>query len=252
MHRFFIPPAQCHGPLLTLTGREAQHALRVLRLRRGDEAIVLDGAGREFTCGVADTGRDLLTLAVKSQRTLPRPPCQLTLLQALPKGKLLNSIIEKATELGAARVVPLLTERVVVQLDDERAESRREHWQQVAIEAMKQCGALWLPSVEAAATPAAFLSRAEPVELPLIASLQPGSRHPREQFDQFRRGHGRLPASVCVWVGPEGDFTPEEVAAITKSGALPITLGPLVLRVDTAAVYCLSVLSYELQRSPTL
>jgi 16S rRNA (uracil1498-N3)-methyltransferase len=88
--------------------------------------------------------------------------------------------------------------------------------------------------------------------LPLIASLQPGSRHPREHFDPFRRGHGRLPASVCVWVGPEGDFTPEEVAAITKSGALPITLGPLVLRVDTAAVYCLSVLSYELQRSPTL
>ena len=248
MHRFHLPPELCRGPTLTLAGREAQHALRVLRLRHGDAAIVLDGAGREFTCEVADTGRDQLTLAVKSQRTLPRPSCQLTLLQALPKGKLFNSIIEKATELGAARVIPLLTERVVVQLDDERAESRREHWQQTAIEAIKQCGALWLPRVEAAMTPAAFLSRGESFELPLIASLQPGGRHPREYFDVFRQRHGRLPASACVWVGPEGDFTAEEVGAVTKSGALPITLGPLVLRADTAAVYCLSVLSYELQR----
>ena len=248
MPRFHLSPEQCRGPLLTLEGREAQHALRVLRLHRGDAAIVLDGAGREFTCEVADAGRDRLTLAVKSQRTQARPSCQLTLLQALPKGKLFNSIIEKATELGAARVIPLLTERVVVQLDDERAESRREHWQQMAIEAIKQCGALWLPRVEAAVTPAAFLSRGEPFELPLIASLQPGSRHPREYFEQFRQRHGRLPASACVWVGPEGDFTAEEVAAVTKSGALPITLGPLVLRADTAAVYCLSVLSYELQR----
>jgi 16S rRNA (uracil1498-N3)-methyltransferase len=249
MHRFHLPPEHCRGPLLTLAGREAQHALRVLRLRRGDTAIVLDGAGREFTCEVADAGRDQLTLAVKSQRTLPRPSCQLTLLQALPKGKLFNSIIEKATELGAARVVPLITECVVVQLDDERAESRREHWQQMAVEAIKQCGALWLPRVEAAVTPARFLSRGEQFDLPLIASLQPGSRHPREYFDEFRQRHGRLPASACVWVGPEGDFTLEEVEAVTKSGALPITLGPLVLRADTAAVYCLSILSYELQRS---
>jgi len=250
MHRFHLPPEQCREPLLTLANREAQHALRVLRLRRGDAATVLDGAGREFTCEVADTGRDRLTLAVKSHRTVPRPPCQLTLLQALPKGKLFNSIIEKATELGAARVIPLLTERVVVQLDEERAGTRREHWQQVAIESIKQCGALWLPRVEAAVTPAGFLARDEPFELPLIASLQPGSRHPREYFDEFHRRRGRLPASTCVWVGPEGDFTPEEVAAVTKSGAFPITLGPLVLRVDTAAVYCLSVLSYELQRPP--
>ena len=150
MHRFHLPPEQCHGPLLTLAGREAQHALRVLRLHRGEAAVVLDGAGREFTCEVADTGRDQLRLAVKSQRALPRPRCQVTLLQALPKGKLFNAIIEKATELGAARIIPLLTERVVVQLDEERAESRREHWQQVAIESIKQCGALWLPRVEAA------------------------------------------------------------------------------------------------------
>jgi len=248
MHRFHLPPEQCREPLLTLAGREAQHALRVLRLRRGDAAIVLDGAGREFTCDVANAGRDQLTLMIKAQRVLPRPSCELTLLQALPKGKLFNSIIEKATELGAARVIPLLTERVVVQLDDERAESRREHWQQMAVEAIKQCGALWLPRVEAAMTPAGFLSRGELIELPLIASLQPGSRHPRACFDEFRQRHGRLPASVCVWVGPEGDFTLEEVETVTKSGASPITLGPLVLRADTAAVYCLSVLSYELQR----
>lgn len=247
MHRFHVQPENCRGPFVTLAGREAHHALRVLRLRSGDPVTVLDGAGEELGCEVADTARDTLRLAVKSRRSLPKPAYQLTLLQALPKGKLINSIIEKATELGAARVVPLITERVVAHLEEGRAEAKREHWQQAAVEAIKQCGSAWLPRIEAPMTPAEFIARGEMFDLPLIASLQPGSRHPRELFTAFRQRHGRPPASVCVWVGPEGDFTLEEVAALTASGALPITLGPLVLRADTAAVYCLSVLSYELQ-----
>ena len=109
-----------------------------------------------------------------------------------------------------------------------------------------------LPSKEngglaADGTPAQFIARSEPFDLAFVASLQPGSQHPRELFAAYRAQHGHAPERVCVWVGPEGDFTPEEIAITRGAGAIPITLGPLVLRADTAAVYCLSVLSYELQ-----
>jgi 16S rRNA (uracil1498-N3)-methyltransferase len=246
-HRFYLPPDQCRQNTLLLTAGEAHHASRVLRLRPGDRVTVLDGAGHEFVADIAESNRDEVRLAVIETRSTPPPAWQLTLLQAVPKGKLLETIIQKATELGAARVVPVLSERAVPHLDSEAGSHKTGKWQQVAIEAIKQCGSAWLPQVEAPLTPRQFLARQEQFELPLIASLQPGSRHPREYFRSFRTEHGRPPRSVCIWIGPEGDFSPEEVALVQSAGALPISLGPLVLRTETAALYCLSVLSYELQ-----
>lgn len=246
MHRFYLPPAEAGAVPLRLTGREAHHALHVLRVRRGERVAVLDGAGHEFQCDVQDFDRDHVQLAVAEKKSVPPPPCAITLLQAVPKGKIIDSIIQKATELGAARIVPLLTGRVTTQLDPKAAAARGDKWQQVAIEAIKQCGAAWLPKVEAPLTPEEFLARHERFELPLIASLQPGSRHAREFFAEFQKREQRMPKSVCVWIGPEGDFTPAEVAAAQNSGARPITLGPLVLRVETAATFCLSILNYEL------
>ena len=93
-----------------------------------------------------------------------------------------------------------------------------------------------------------FLALGETVELPLVGSLQTKRRHPREWILEFQREHGRLPGSASVWIGPEGDFTPAELQAIEASGARPVTLGELTLRVETAAIYCLSFLNYELRR----
>lgn len=245
MHRFYLTPAECKTGPLKLAGREAHHALHVLRVRRGDHVTVLDGAGRELSCAVEDFDRDKVRLTILEARSVPASPCQITLLQALPKGKIIESIIQKATELGVARIVPLLTERVVTELDEKNAERKAEKWQQVAIEAIKQCGTAWLPRVESPVTPAEFLARKEEFELPLVASLQPGSQHPKSYFREFESKHRRKPLSACIWIGPEGDFTPTEVAAIVSAGALPITLGKLVLRVETAATYCLSILNYE-------
>jgi len=246
MHRFYLPPGESKTGPLTLAGREAHHALHVLRVRRGDRVTILDGAGREMLCAVENFDRDKLRLAVLETKTISAPPCSITLLQAVPKGKIIESIIQKATELGAARIVPLLTDRVVMDLDEEHAGRKAEKWQQVAIEAIKQCGTAWLPRVEAPVTPAEFLERNETFELPLVGSLQPGAQHPRNFFQKFEAQHGRKPKSACIWIGPEGDFTPQEVAAIASAGALPVTLGKLVLRVETAAIYCLSFLNYEL------
>ena len=246
MHRFYLPPERCAGDSLRLDGREAHHALHVLRLKRGELVTVLDGVGNEFLCAVENSSRSAVTLSVSLKNFTPPLPCSITLLQAVPKGKIIESIIQKAVELGARRIVPLLTERVVTQLDDEDAADKRTKWQQVAIEAIKQCGAAWLPEIEPPTTLGEFLKHRDKFDLSLVGSLQTERRHPRECFREFQTQHKRLPQSVGVWIGPEGDFTPEELEAIQASGALPVSLGRLVLRVETAVIYCLSILTYEL------
>jgi 16S rRNA (uracil1498-N3)-methyltransferase len=247
MHRFHLPPAECQASTLVLSGREAHHGLHVLRLRPSERVVVLDGAGHEFLCEACEFTRDTIRLAVVQRHDLPPLPYQITLLQAIPKGKSFDAIIQKATELGAARIVPLLSERVVSHLEGEQADHKVEKWHQLAVEAIKQCGSAWLPEIDAPLTPKAFLERGEVYDLPLVASLQTDGRHPREWFDRFVAEKGRVPRRVSIWVGPEGDYTPAELNAVKAAGALPITLGRLVLRSETAAVYCLSVLSYELQ-----
>ncbi len=247
MHRFHLPPDRCLGPALTLSDREAHHGLHVLRLRRGERVVVLDGAGGEFLCEAADLGRHEIRLNVLEKKFIPPLPWRLTLLQAIPKGKIFDSILQKATELGAHRIVPLLTERVVTQLDQEKTGAKTQHWRAVAIEAIKQSGSAWLPEVSPPMTPAQFLARGERFDLPFIGSLRADARHPREWFRAFAAEHARPPQNLCVWVGPEGDFTPAELDAAQAAGARPITLGHLVLRSETAATCCLSVLQYEMQ-----
>jgi 16S rRNA (uracil1498-N3)-methyltransferase len=246
MHRFYLSPENCQGGSLRLDGREAHHALHVLRLQRGERLTVLDGAGSEFFCEVENAAKDSLALAVKEKKSTPAPPCPITLFVAIPKGKIIEDIIQKSVELGAHRIVPLLTERVVTQLNREDAENKREKWQQVAIEAIKQCGATWLPKIETPQTISKFLAHGEKIESQFVGSLQTERKHPRIWFSEFQKQFGRLPKSLGVWIGPEGDFTLAELQQIQNSGALPVTLGNLTLRVETAAVYSLVVLNYEL------
>lgn len=247
MHRFYLPREQCAGPVLRLEDREAHHALHVLRLRAGDRVTVLDGAGGQYECEVASARRAGVELAVRHQSVAVRPACAVVLVQALPKGKLLETIIQKATELGAARVVPLVTARVVSQVDGARAAKKSEHWRQVAIEAIKQCGNPWLPRIDEPVNLRTFLACGETFDLSLVGSLRESRRRPRDWWQEFTVQHGRPPASVALWIGPEGDFTPDELDAIERTGARPVSFGPLVLRCDTAAVYALSVVGQEWQ-----
>jgi len=248
MHRFYLPPDECRGSALTLADREAHHALRVLRVQPGERVTVLDGAGHELLCEVGATSKQTVQLRIVEKKTISPRPCQITLLQAIPKGKLIEAIIEKATELGAHRIVPILSERVTTRLDDASAAEKAEKWRLVAIEAIKQCGSAWLPRVDAPLTPHQFLARQETFDLALVGSLQADARHPRECLREFQSQQGALPRNVCVWIGPEGDFTLDELRTIQSAVAQPISLGRLVLRVETAAIYCLSFLNYELER----
>lgn len=246
MHRFYSTPEKCQGDSFQLEDREAYHALHVLRLKRGDEIVVLDGAGGESTCEIATTTRNAVSLRVTKRNSVPAPPCSIALLVAVPKGKTIENIIQKSVELGVRQIVPLLTERVITRLDGHDREHKRELWQQAAVEAIKQCGAAWLPVIGTPVEIERFLERKEKFDLSLVGSLQTERRHPKEVFREFEKANAYLPRNVAVWIGPEGDFTPAELQAIRSSGAHPITLGNLTLRVETAAVYCLSVLNYEL------
>jgi hypothetical protein len=131
MHRFYLPPGNCAGKTLRLDGREAHHALKVLRVKYGELVAVLDGIGNEFLCTVENCSRDAVTLSVSLKNfTSRRRLCPVTLLRGVPKGKIIEGIIQKSVELGAHRIVPILSERVVTQLDGESGEHKREKWQQ--------------------------------------------------------------------------------------------------------------------------
>jgi 16S rRNA (uracil1498-N3)-methyltransferase len=247
VHRFFLPPGQCHGASLALSERDAHHALKVLRLRPGERVTVLDGAGRQLLCEAASTASRRVALSVIERHDIPPLPHQVTLIQAMPRGRAMELIVQKATELGAHRIVPLLAERSTPQVDGEGAAAKVEKWTLTAIEALKQCGSAWLPRIATPARLDDLLRDGESAELSLLASLHGDRRHPREHFAAFAARHRRKPRSVALWIGPEGDFTPGEIARIMDSGALPVTLGPLTLRSETAAICGLSVVNCELQ-----
>lgn len=239
MRRFYVPPAESRGDVLFLTDREAHHAADVLRLQSGEEVTVLNGAGERLLCEARRVTRKQVELAVHRREHIPKPVFELTLLQAIVKGKTMDTIIEKATELGVSCVAPLLTERVVSHLDSERAESKQAKWEVTAIESIKQCGSPWLPKIEAPQKLGDVLKGLRRFDLACVASLR-GGNHPRYWIQQLKE-----PRTGCVWIGPEGDFTDAELDAIAATGAKPITLGPLVLRADTAAIASLAILRSE-------
>jgi 16S rRNA (uracil1498-N3)-methyltransferase len=250
MARFYITPDAWNLDRFTLDSAESHHCLDVLRMRLGDRATVFDGLGNEAEVEIASEAKGRVTLKVLHHSKSPELSCQIVLAQAIPKGKTMEWIIEKATELGAASVVPLLTERTVVRLDSKDALDKQSKWQRVAIEAAKQCGRNWLPEVRTPIAPKAFFEAGEPFDLMLIASLQPDARSIKAVLHDFlgdsaRSGHSTA-GRVLVLVGPEGDFTPNEVFLAQSAGCRPITLGSIVLRAETAAMYCLSVLAHEL------
>jgi 16S rRNA (uracil1498-N3)-methyltransferase len=230
VHRFFLPNFE--QPVLTAD--EAHHAVHVLRLKVGDTLSIFDGRGHEAQCRLGDGG----TLTILQQSSTSPLPCRITLAQAIPK-KNMDLIVQKATELGVAVIVPLISERTVVQIDDDSKKVRR--WRDIALEACKQCGNNWLPEIHAPERARDFLSSLGKFDLKLIGSLQPDAKPLKEVLS------ASAPRSVLILVGPEGDFTPAELAAAKSAGCLALSLGPLVLRAETAALYALSILHHELQ-----
>jgi 16S rRNA (uracil1498-N3)-methyltransferase len=239
-------PAVADPSEIELTAEESHHLVSVNRARTGDTVVAFDGKGSEWVCELATEDRRAARLKVRfSQKAAPLP-WRITLGQALPLGGAMDSIVRKATEIGVSAIVPLESERTQMHLDPERTDRKIGKWQTAALEAAKQCGNPWLPEIGPVTPAAAFMESAKGYDLKLIASLQPGARSLKAVLAQYRAACGRPPRSVLWLIGPEGDFTPAEMSRSKAAGFEPVTLGPLVLRCETAAVYALSVLSYEL------
>ncbi len=244
--RAFAPAAAADLAEIHLGADESHHLVTVNRCGRGDPVVAFDGRGREWFTECTDAGRNAAVLRVKSTRQAPPRPFALTLAQALPKGTTMDDIVRQATEIGAAGIVPLLSERTQVHLDGDRQDKKLEKWRTTAIEAAKQCGNPWLPDLAPLQSLAAFLAAPGDHDLKLIASLHAGALTLKSVLRHHHDKGGAGPRRALWLVGPEGDFSPAEMTAASTAGFQPVTLGPLVLRSDTAAICALAILSYEL------
>lgn len=241
MPRFYLTPSEWNSSAPALDASESHHALEVLRLNAGDRLTVFNGEGSEATAQIAAIEGRIARLKLLQKAQTQPLPCAITLAQAIPKGKNMDFIIQKAVELGAARIAPLISDRTIVQLDPGEAARKKDKWRETALEACKQCGQNRIPEILLPRAPKAFFESGEKFDLALIGSLQPDARKIKDVLAEQAK-----PRTACVLVGPEGDFTPAELALAKSHGCQPVTLGPIILRTETAALYCLSVLAHEL------
>lgn len=238
MHRCFAEADSWRDGQVSLSQEESVHLSRVLRARAGDPATVFDGQGRVSPAEVIDASPRASRLRLTGPATQhPRPTPSITLVQAIPKGAHMDQIVEKATELGVAGIAPVLTERTVRR----PAGDPNERWTRIAVNAAKQCGTPWVPSVRRPEPLASTLSSlAQNVDLLLVGSLEKDSGN----LSSALRAGGKHDR-IGLIIGPEGDLTAGEYKAARDAGAVPVSFGALVLRVETAAIYGLSVLRYE-------
>lgn len=239
-------PENWNADPLVLRESELHHARDVLRLEPGERVVVFNGRGHEITAEITNVTRKEIQMRKLHEARMPPLRCEITLAQAIPKGKNMDLIVQKAVELGAAKIAPIISDRAIVHLQDKEALQKQAKWQQVAVEAAKQCGQNWLPTVQIPRKLSDFFDGVAPSQLRLIGSLQSDAAHLKTVLAEYESEHESRPTSVLMCIGPEGDFTPAELNLARSHGCRPITLGPIILRVETAAIYCLSVLSYEL------
>lgn len=245
MPRFFVTPAAIDGTSVTITGEDAHHISYALRMAVGDEITVTDGDGHAYLCRLSALDGTVVSAEILSAIDAPvESPLEICLFQAYPKSDKLEFIIQKAVELGASAIVPFESERCIKRPKADRVAHILERQSRIAAEAAKQCGRAVLPSVSAPVSFDEMLRLAASYPLALFA-------HPDESCRSLKETLSKNPGlrRVAVVVGSEGGFSDEELTKAKAAGLIPTSLGPRVLRCETAPLFLLSALAYEYELS---
>jgi 16S rRNA (uracil1498-N3)-methyltransferase len=231
--RVYVEAALTPGSMVQLPPDTASHLAKVLRARSGDELILFNGDGREFNGAIEAVRGSRVTASVGGSRLVDREsPLSIALVQCVPRGDRMDFIVQKATELGVARIVPVLSQRSVVRLDGAQAEAKAVHWRAVAVSACEQCGRNRLPIIEAARPLLNYLGDSAPSAGTRLV-FEPESAQQPETAAQVADG------SAQIAIGPEGGFAPDELEAFRIAGYSRVGLGPRILRTETAAIAAL-------------
>lgn len=232
MHRFFIPHQNISGDKIIITDKAQLHHIRdVLRLRPSEAIAVFDGKSNEYSVSLEQASAKEAILKIKDKRKAPGiRSIRVSVACAIPKKSKFDDIVDKLTQLGVDRIIPLKTERVIVKLNRRKAIHKLERWEKIALSAAQQSQRHNLPAVEQIKDIKEVLSEAKEHDLKLIPTLTGERKSLKEVFagSEFK--------NILIFIGPEGDFSPEEVELAKRAGCIPVSLGDLVLRVETAAV----------------
>jgi 16S rRNA (uracil1498-N3)-methyltransferase len=236
MRRFTLQPEQVTGGRVTFDAGESRHLTRVLRLRAGDTVVATDGAGRDYTVRLESLGDPAVGTVIGEAAGVAASPLAVTLIQGIPKGDKMEAIVRAVTELGVARVLPALCERTIVRLEASRWRDRARRWQRVAREAAKQSGRAVVPEVETPRALSDWLTAGTAADLGLC--LWEGDGAPLSAA----LAATPLPRSAQVLVGPEGGLAGDEVERARTHGLAVVSLGPRILRTETAGPAIVAIL----------
>jgi 16S rRNA (uracil1498-N3)-methyltransferase len=226
------------GKRIAVEGTAANHITRVLRLRAGDALTVFNGNGAEFAASIEALHRDSVDVEIEEERAVSREsPLSLTLAQGISRGERMDWVLQKATELGCSRIVPVFTERSVVRLDARQAQKKLQHWRGIAIAACEQCGRNTVPEVPLPTDIFEFLSSAGGSGSTRLL-LSPTGELSIEEVSADTAG-------LTVLIGPEGGLTDTEHEMAERSGFTPVRMGPRVLRTETAAIAALTIIQHR-------
>jgi len=244
MHRFFISGENLCGGQVVLSGRQAHQIRNVLRMAPGDQIIVLDNTGYEYVAAITDVARQrAVGRIMDKQPAQGEPRTQITLYQALLAREKFEWVLQKCTEVGVTRFVPVVTQRTIVRRADTITPHRLARWKGIVTEAAEQSGRGRIPQLECPVKLADALAGLRAFDRCLIASPQAVSRTLRELL----QAGGSGPAAIALLIGPEGGFSDEEITAACEKGAVAMSLGKRILRTETAAVVASALILYEME-----
>lgn len=245
MYRFYVSADQLAEKEVFISGGDVNHIKNVLRLEVGDWIVACDGNGTDYVSRIQSICSDEVVASIeKVQPTGTELPVRITLFQGMPKKDKLELIIQKAVELGACEIVPVMTKRTVVKLSEEKKINKRlERWQSIAYAAAKQCDRGIIPTVHKPVSYEEALAMADQLDYNVIPyELQTGMEEARKIVDQACKQR-----SLGIFIGPEGGFEPEEVERAITRNIHPMTLGKRILRTETAGMALLSILMFQMQ-----